>query len=376
MHTPFSPSEPEMTMAPDGVEVVTDHAAAARLVAPPLLVLDQVATFLDAAGVGYGPLAWRRIGEGQSNVTYLLERAGERVVLRRGPRPPLPRSTHDMIREARIQRMLRERGLAVPRIIAVCDDASLLGVPFYVMEYLEGEVVTDRIPPSLESTDDRRRGSEEVVDLLVRLHAVDATTGELSRLGRPAGYLERQVARFAGLWIQSTQRELPEVAQLAAWLGAHVPASARSTVVHGDYRLGNLMLAADAPPRVLALLDWEMATLGDPLADLGYLTATWAEAGSEPTVMELSPVTAAPGFLRRDELVARYQEQTGADVSGLGWYQALALWKAAIFSEAIYTRWLRGERPDDQVFGPSLERGVPRLLEAAREFIPMERSPR
>jgi aminoglycoside phosphotransferase (APT) family kinase protein len=224
--------------------------------------------------------------------------------------------------------------------------------------------------------EDRRRGSEAVVDVLVRLHEVDVTTGELSRLGRPTGYLDRQVARFAGLWSQSTQREIPEVGAIADWLAAHVPASARASVVHGDYRLGNLMLASDAPPQVLAVLDWEMATLGDPLADLGYLTATWAQAGSEPTVMELSPVTSQPGFLTRDELISRYEELTGVGTADLGWYQALALWKAAIFSEAIYTRWLRGERPDDQTFGPSLELGVPRLLEAARQYIHTRRSPR
>ncbi|MER6677450.1 phosphotransferase family protein [Streptomyces sp. NPDC000983] len=355
-----------MHTVPDGVEVVASRDRAGT--SAPLLVLDAVTGFLDAHGVGRGPLAWRRIGDGHSNVTYLIERGEDAVVLRRGPRPPLPRSTHDMVREARIQRALQGRGVPVPEIIAVCEDETLLGVPFYVMSRLDGTVVTDTVPAHLSPAGQRRATGEAVVDALVALHSIDVSTGELAALGSPEGYLRRQVERFRGLWEVNSARRLPEVERIADWLGRNLPASQAASVVHGDYRMGNLMFARQAPARILAILDWEMATLGDPLADLGYLTATYSQAGVPGTPLELTPVTRAPGFPTREELARRYQGRTGLDLTPLPWYQTLALWKAAIFCEAIHTRWLRGERPHDTVFGPSLEAGVPRLLEAAAQF--------
>ncbi|MFG3717797.1 phosphotransferase family protein [Streptomyces massasporeus] len=357
-----------MHTVPDGVEVVASWERACHLDNPPLLVLDAVAGFLDAHGIGSGPLTWQRIGDGHSNVTYLIQRGGECVVLRRGPRPPLPRSTHDMVREARIQKILGGHGVPVPEIVAVCEDESLLGVPFYLMSRLDGTVVTDTIPAHLSPAAQRRATSEAVVDTLVALHSIDVTGGELASLGSPEGYLRRQVERFRGLWEVNTTRSLPAVERIGNWLGRNVPTSQVASVVHGDYRMGNLMFAPQAPARVLAILDWEMATLGDPLADLGYLTATWSEAGSPATPLELTRVTRSPGYLTQRELAERYRSRTGLDLTPLPWYQTLALWKAAIFCEAIYTRWQRGERPGDTSFGPSLETGVPRLLERAGRY--------
>ncbi|MEU6449749.1 phosphotransferase family protein [Streptomyces sp. NPDC046979] len=365
-----------MHTVPDGVEVVASRDAARRLQRPPLLVVDAVTDFLDTHGVGRGPIAWQRIGDGQSNVTYLIERGGDRVVLRRGPRPPLPRSTHDMLREARIQRLLRGHGVPVPEIVAVCEDDAVLGVPFYLMAHVEGTVVTGTIPSHLSSLDQRGATSAAVVDTLVALHRIDVTEGELASLGSPDGYLQRQVARFSGLWEVNTSRSLPAVERIGDWLGRNLPASQAAAVVHGDYRMGNLMFAPQAPARVRAVLDWEMATLGDPLADLGYLTATYSEAGAPATPLELTPVTRAPGYLTRCQLAQRYQSHTELDLTALPWYQTLALWKAAIFCEAIYTRWRRGERPDDTDFGPSLETGVPRLLEAAAQYAGLIATPR
>jgi aminoglycoside phosphotransferase (APT) family kinase protein len=155
---------------------------------------------------------------------------------------------------------------------------------------------------------------------------------------------------------------------VGAWLAARIPAGQATSVVHGDYRLGNLMLHLDAPARVLAVLDWEMATLGDPLADVGYLTATYTDGDAGPTPLDLSPVTRRPGYPTAAQLAERYAAATGLDLSPLPWYQTLALWKAAIFCEAMYTRWLRGERPGD-TFAPTLERGVPTLLERAGEAL-------
>lgn len=346
-------------------EVVSTQAEAEALERPPLLVIEPLRAFLAEAGFGDGELTWRRIGDGHSNVTYLLELDGRRLVLRRGPRPPLPPTTHDMLREARIQRLLSAAGVPVPQILAVCADETVLGVPFYVMEHLDGVVVTDTIPAALADPAGRRGLAFAAVDALAALHAVDVTAGELAQIGRPDGYLTRQVDRFATLWPTVSRRVLPEVDQVAAWLAAHLPASAGSSVVHGDFRIGNLMLARSAPAAVEAILDWEMATVGDPLADLGYFIATYAEPGAVATPLELTPVTRGDGFPRRRDLVARYVDRTGADVSALAWYQTLALFKAAVFCEAIHTRWLAGERPGD-TFAPTLTAGVPALLAEAQ----------
>lgn len=354
-----------MITEPDGVEVVATAADAATLELPPLLVLDRVCAFLDEQGLGSGPLAWQRIGDGQSNITYLMQRGDRRFVLRRGPRPPLPRSTHDMMREARVQQGLAVVGAPVPKILAVCEDDSVLGVPFYVMEYLEGEIVLDRAPDSLDSPAERRALSEALVDALVDLHGVDLERAGLANFGRPDGYLQRQIATFSGLAEQVFERDLPLVGEIGRWLEAARPETQRPALVHGDYRFGNVMFRPDAPARVAAILDWEMATLGDPLADLGYLIASYRDATSPGTVLEISAATLADGYLSRDEIAERYAQRSGLDVSDLPWYQVLATWKSSVFLEAIYTRWRRGERPGDE-FGPSLEQGIPELLEAAR----------
>jgi aminoglycoside phosphotransferase (APT) family kinase protein len=350
-------------------EVVETPAEADAAIAAggpsPLLVLESLTAFLDDHGIGEGPVAARRIGDGQSNVTFAVRRGDQTVVVRRGPRPPLPRSTHDMIREARVQRFVAGHGVPVPRILAVCEDTALLGVPFYVMEHIDGLVLTDDIPAPLSAPAERRRTSEELVDLLVALHAVPVDGDDARALGRPDGYLERQVTRFRQLWSGNSERELPLVGELGAWLAEHRPESQRAAVIHGDYRLGNVMFDPQAPARARALLDWEMSTVGDPLADVGYLAAMYADPDAPPTIMQLTPVTREAGYLSRAQIVERYALASGLDVSHLHWYQALALWKAAVFCEAIYTRWLHGERPDDD-FGPRLRTGVPELLEAAR----------
>ncbi|QTX03790.1 phosphotransferase family protein [Agromyces archimandritae] len=361
---------PVLTERPDGRDVAATAEEAARMPVPPLLVLDAVTAFLDERGLGDGPVEWARIGDGQSNATFLLRRGGVEAVLRRGPRPPLPPSAHDMLREARIQLLLRDAGASVAEVLAVCEDPEPLGVPFYLMRRLHGDVITDEVPARFDTARDRRGVAEAAVDALAALHAIDVREGPLAGYGRPEGYLERQVSRFAGLWGKVSRRELPLVGELAERLAATMPATQRHALVHGDFRLGNLMFGTGRRPEVAAVLDWELSTLGDPLADLGYLVATWSEAsGGVPTTMELSPVTARPGFLDRAGLAERYERLTGADASRLGWYRALALWKSAVFSEAIYTRWLDGERPDDTTFAPGLEAGVPRLLEVAAEAL-------
>lgn len=356
-----------MRREPDGIEVVATAADAEGLERPPLLVLDRVSAFLDEQGIGNGPIAWQRIGDGQSNITYLIQRGDQRAVLRRGPRPPLPRSTHDMLREARVQQGLARAGFAVPKILAVCDDERVLGVPFYVMDYLDGEIMIEAAPAALDTPEQRRATSEALVDTLAGMHNVDLEQAGLLDFGKPDGYLERQIKTFTGLAGQVSERELSLIGELGAWLESNRPATQRNTLVHGDYRLGNVMYQRESPARVLAVLDWEMATLGDPLADLGYLTATYCDAGSPGSVMEISTVTRTGGYLNRTEIAERYAKHTGLDVSQLPWYQVLALWKSSVFLEAIYTRWARGERPGDE-FAPTLEAEVPRLLEIAHDY--------
>lgn len=332
---------------------------------PPLLVLEPLEDYLDTVGIGAGPLAWQVIGEGHSNWTFRLRRRDADVVLRRGPRPPYPPSAHDMVREARIQRVLADSDVPVPAVLEVCDDQDVIGAPFYLTSWIDGEVITRAVPPHLSGDEERPSTVFAAVDTLVDLHRIDIASGGLATIGRPAGYLGRQVERFASLWEINTERDLPEVESLASWLTANLPTSTRSAVVHGDYRLGNLMYAPSGSARVRAVLDWEMATLGDPLADLGYLIATYADPDHEPTPLELTPITRLAGYPRRDDIAARYAERTGADLDALHWYETLALWKAAVFCEGLYTRWRRGERPGDTTFGPALKPGVPNLLQQA-----------
>src|SRR5699024_2992767 len=225
------------------------------LTMPPLLVLDRVEAYLDTQGLGSGPLAWRRIGDGQSNITYQIRRGDAEFVLRRGPRPPIAKSTHDMMREARVQQGVATVGLPVPQILAASDDESILGFPFYVMEMLDGEVLVDTVPDFLATDEDRRAASEVLVDTLVDLHAVDLEQAGLTDFGRPDGYLERQIATFTRLAPITRRRELPLQEELSQWLTDHLPRSQKVTLVHGDYRFGNVMLAPDAPPRVRAILD-------------------------------------------------------------------------------------------------------------------------
>lgn len=355
-----------MISEPDGIEVVQTAAEAFALASPPLLVLDNVANYLAETGLGEGAISWQRIGDGQSNITYLLDVGGNRMVLRRGPRPPLPPSTHDMLRESRVQQGLARVGVPVPKILAVCDDESVLGVPFYLMEYLDGEIILDETPAALDTPEGRRAYSEALVDTLAELHSVDLEAAGLADFGKAEGYLARQVRTFSGLAGQVSERELPLITELAEWLAANMPEQQRGALVHGDYRFGNVMFTPDAA-EVLAILDWEMAALGDPLADLGYLTATYCDASAPDHVMQISSATLQEGYLSAAELAERYAERTGLDVSQLAWYQVLALWKSSIFLEAIYTRWRRGERPGD-TFAPTLETAVPQLLEAAQRL--------
>jgi aminoglycoside phosphotransferase (APT) family kinase protein len=353
----------------DIVERRTDARDAGR---PPLLILETVVSFLDAHGLGSGALQAQRIGEGGgSNFSFLLERDdGTRYVLRRPPRPPLPPSAHDVVRESRLQLALEPLGIRVPNIRAVCEDDSLLGVPFYVMDYIDGDVITTELPPPLDRDPGaRRRLADDLVDTLVEIHSADVSVPGLTAFLRPGNYNERQVRRFSQLWELNQTRDLPKVVKVGSWLAANVPEQLPATVVHGDYRLGNMIVTREEPERVAAVLDWEMGAIGDPRADLGYLVATYSEPGGRANPLGTSPVTATDGFPTRGELVERYATRSGRDVEPLAWFEALALWKAAVFCEAIYGRYVRGELTADDRRASRFEAGVPLLAETAAELV-------
>jgi aminoglycoside phosphotransferase (APT) family kinase protein len=337
----------------------------------PLIVPERVEAFLDARGVGTGAPTFTRIGDGGgSNFTFLVERGGERFVLRRPPRPPLPKSAHDMVREANLQLAIGAGGfLRLPEIVAVCDDESVLGVPFYVMRFLDGHVVTQELPAGLETHAARRQLGDDLVDTLVEIHGADVTTPQLAAFARPGTYAERQVRRFAQLWEVNQTRTIPDVDEVGRRLASSLPQPIANTVVHGDYRLGNMMVARGEPTRIEAALDWEMGAIGDPRADVGYLLATYSEPGGKPSALGSSPVTASEGFPLRADLVARYAERSGRELGLLGWFEALALWKAAVFCEAIYGRYVRGELGAEDSRAAIFEHGVPALAAAALEAL-------
>jgi aminoglycoside phosphotransferase (APT) family kinase protein len=270
-----------------------------------------------------------------------------------------------MVREARLQLALAPHGIRLPPIVAICEDERVLGVPFYVMRYLDGPVVSDTLPPGLEDPAARQRLGEELVDALVAIHAADVRDPALAAFARPGSYLERQVRRFTQLWEINATRDIPAIDEVGRRLAAELPEPLAETVVHGDYRLGNLMVERGRPDRVQAILDWEMGAIGDPRADLGYLLATYAEPGGTPSPLGVSPVTALDGFPTKAQLVARYEERAGRDVGGLGWFEALALWKAAVFCEAIYGRFTRGELGVEDGRAAAFEESVPLMAETA-----------
>jgi aminoglycoside phosphotransferase (APT) family kinase protein len=334
--------------APD--DVVPTHAAGAANPREPLIVLEPLVAFLDDRGLGAGELEVEPVGEGHSNVTYALRRDGAELVLRRPPRGPLPPSAHDVLREARVLQALAGRA-RVPTVVAVCDDPAVIGAPFYVMERIEGEVITSALPPAIDALEDRRRIGEELVDALVEVHAVDWRAAGLEGFGKPTGYLERQLRRFLGLWEHNRTREIAAVEAVAQWLRDHLPESGPATVVHGDYRLGNAMFAPGSPARLTAIFDWEMATIGDPLADVGYMCTMWVDRDDPPGTFELSKVTREEGFLTREEIIGRYEERSGRSMTDIRWYRTLALWKSIVFMEGNYKRAITGATDDPYLKG-------------------------
>ena len=290
------------------------------------------------------PFSFELISGGRSNLTYLVRDASARTwVLRRPPLGHVLPTAHDMAREFRVLSGLAGTDVPAPRPIALCEDAGVNEMPFYVMTHCPGIVPGDGLPPGYAARpDERRRMGLALVETLVKLHAVDFAAVGLEGLGRPEGYLERQVRRWSQQWERSRTAPLPEIEELLRRLAGALPPSPAPTIVHGDYRLGNMAFAPADPGCVVAVFDWEMATLGDPLADLGYTLIYWKEAG-DPTYTRLPLFTDLPGFPSRAEIVEQYAKRSGRDVAHADFYQVLALTKLAVISEGIYARHLQGK---------------------------------
>jgi aminoglycoside phosphotransferase (APT) family kinase protein len=354
----------------------------------------RLARWISENGIASGEsLAIKLIAGGRSNLTYRLDLGSSRLVLRRPPLGHVLPTAHDMAREFRVLTALNGTDIPVPTPIAICDDPDVIGSPFYLMEYVDGLVLRTKQDAELLTPGQARQLSERLAEMLAAIHQVDIAEAGLTGFGRPEGYLARQLARWQRQWELSKTREIPSYDRLVERLTAGLPADGDHALVHGDFRLDNMLVTLgqragqggraggdgredvstpDAPaaqPRVAAVVDWEMSTLGDPLADLGLTLIYWADP-ADPQWHETSigaAVTAMPGFFTRTELAARYAELTGRDLSGIGYYMAFGCFKLAVVLEGIHARFLQ-----HKTVGEGFEReglAVPVLIERAHQML-------
>jgi aminoglycoside phosphotransferase (APT) family kinase protein len=328
---------------------------------PPLIHEENLRRYLAQHIPGEdAPLVVERIRGGHSNETFFIRRGTQEWVLRRPPRGPLLPTAHDVLREYRVLKALNTTSVPTPRVLLACEDTDVIGAPFYLMERLYGIVIRQELPDFASDIAGRQAISRALIDALVELHSVDWRAVGLGDFGKPEGYLERQLRRWTGQLEKSRQRPLPDLDAVTTWLAEHMPISGPATIVHGDYRLDNVMFANDAP-RVIGIFDWEMATIGDPLADVGYLLSFWREPGDpEPEfTSDMWRAMERPGFLSRAELADYYAERTGRTIRDMAFYEALAIWKLAILLEGSYSRHRAGTTDDP--FFAQLGEGVPAL---------------
>jgi aminoglycoside phosphotransferase (APT) family kinase protein len=312
------------------------------------------------------PLGFDRISGGRSNLTYgVTDSRGRRWALRRPPLGKRLASAHDMAREHRILAALGSTDVPVPPVVALCEDDSVNGAPFYVMEFVDGPVLRTRQEAETAFEDhDRRAIGERVVDTLVEIHAVDPEAVGLGRLGKREEYVARQLHRWQGQWEKSKTREVPLVDDVHERLARRIPQQGPATIVHGDYRLDNMILSASG--EIAAVVDWELCTLGDPLADVGMLLMYWSEPGDE--LMPLfDPPTTAAGFPSRDFVRSRYADLSGRDLAEIDFYVALACWKLAIILEGVFSRYAAGQYGKDAEAYEQFAGVVERLAAGADE---------
>ncbi len=317
---------PEQTPTSDGPGTV-EGIDAARV----------TAWFAEHVPQAAGPLSFELIAGGHSNLTFgVTDAGGVTYVLRRPPLGHVLESAHDMAREHKIISALRDTAVPVAATLGLCTDTDVNGAPFYVMAYVAGPVLHDADVASALTPDERHRLSLDVVDVLAALHEVDPDTVGLGDLGRKEAYLARQLKRWNKQWVATKTHEIPAMEDTSRLLEEKMPAQIGATIVHGDYRLGN-MIVGDG--QLKAVLDWELCTLGDPLADVGYLLNSWIQPGEVDE--DLAP-TAAGAFADRDVLTERYAAATGRDLSGINYYRAFSHWRLAAIGQGVYKRYLVG----------------------------------
>jgi aminoglycoside phosphotransferase (APT) family kinase protein len=315
----------------------------------------SLAAFLDEQLGGHEPLRVDPMAGGGSCEVFAVERAGERWVLRRAPRHVSSATAHDVLREHRILAAVADAGVRIARPVVGCGDPAVFGAPFYVMQRIDGVPVRGDIPEAWSAQPATQgRAVEELVDALAEIHAVDWRAVGLGDLGHPEAFLERQVGRWLSQLASYGGRPLPVATDLGAWLEERRPPEQPAALFHGDYKLDNVLFATDAPPRLLAVVDWEMASIGDPLVDLAWAMIFHPEPGA---TMPLGvhgehrfDVAAMPSS---DAMIARYAERSGRDVSAIEWYHVFARWKLAIVLEGSYAKFVRGEsnKPVHEYFG-------------------------
>jgi len=313
------------------------------------------------------PLSFERIAGGLSNLTYRVsDAAGRRWALRRPPLGKTLGSAHDMAREHRVLAALAPTEVPVPPLVGLCEDEAVTGAPFYVMEFVDGPILRGRAEAEAAFPDegDRRAIGLRVADTLAQIHAVDPDAVGLGELGRKQDYVARQLRRWQGQWEKSKARELATVDRVHDRLAARIPEQGPATLVHGDYRLDNMILTPQG--EVAAVVDWELCTLGDPLADVGTLMAYWPERGDETIALGM-PANLAPGFPTRQELTDRYAEASGRDIAELDFFLALGYWKLAIILEGVYARYAAGAYGKADANLEAFAQMVDRLAVAAEE---------
>jgi aminoglycoside phosphotransferase (APT) family kinase protein len=315
-----------------------------------------------------GPFELVALSGGNSNETLMLSSpTGGRRVLRRPPTPPIAPGAHPIAREHRVLAALSDAGVPVPKPLALCADRSVAELPFLVMEFVEGQALTDRLPDGFLPGDGTVRDiGERVIDALAKVHRFDWREGGLEGFGRPDGFLDRQVPRWRAYFADIQVRELPMFEVLAEWLHANRPPSFRPGVMHSDFRVDNCLIRSGPPVEVTAIIDWEMATIGDPLLDVGLFLALWGPERKEPYAMpHLQAISRTAGTTTRDDLAERYARATGASMEHLSYYMTLALWKLGAIVESAYAHHVAGRLNSE--YARNLEHDVPRLFEEAAD---------
>jgi aminoglycoside phosphotransferase (APT) family kinase protein len=292
---------------------------------------------------------------GHSNLTYLVRYGDQEFVLRRPPMGPVAPTAHNMPREYKLLSVINPHFPLAPKPILLCEDPAIIGAPFYLMERRRGFIVRFRVPRQIgENMELRKHLSESVVDTLVALHAVDIQTTGIVNIGRPQGFVARQVQGWADRWRRSKTGELAEMDQVIRWLAERIPdeTANQPTIVHNDFKLDNIILDPEVPARVVAVLDWEMCTVGDSLIDVGLLLTYWTmkgtKGGEEDRNSSLHAVTNGPGWLTREEIIERYEARTGRDLSGIVFYETFARFKVAVVIQQIYFRYVQGQTRDER----------------------------